>query len=52
MKYTNIGLQLMPMVFIVCSVAFFALNSVLFASACFVLGMLFAFVLLGENLKD
>lgn len=52
MKKTNIGVQWMPAVFLVCSVAFLAMNSKVYAGSCFVLAILFGVVLIGEALKD
>lgn len=52
MKKTNIGVQLMPLVFAICSVVFFALGSKMYTAACMVLSILFAFVIIGETLKE
>lgn len=52
MKVTNIGVQLMPLVLLICSVLFYALDAKIYAAFCFVLAMLFAFVLMSENLSN
>lgn len=51
MNKTNIGVQLMPGVLFVCSVAFYALQNNLYAASCFVLGLLFGIVIMGESFK-
>jgi len=52
MKKSNLAVQLMPMVFVICSVGFYALNASFYAAASFVLSVLFSIVIIGEVLKE
>lgn len=51
MKFTHLGLVLMPVIFLVSSVAFYALNGHVYAASCFLWAVIFCFVLISENSK-
>lgn len=51
MKYTNLGVQLMPLVMAVCSVAFFVYGNMFLMVTCFVMAILMWLVLFADPKK-
>lgn len=51
MRFIHLGMVLMPIVFLISSVMFYALQADIYAAACFIMAFLFAVVVISEALK-
>ena len=51
-KRNNLGVQLMPALFVIISVVYYQLQNSFYAAACFILAVLFAVVIVAEALKE
>ncbi len=51
MRFLDLGMVLMPIIFLFSSVMFYDLNANMYAASCFVLAIIFSVVLISEFLK-